>query len=30
MDHVTTQFPLAIMAGVLAMISYALMVFFFV
>jgi len=30
MDHVTTQFPLAIMAGVLAMISYALMVVFFV
>jgi len=30
MDHVTTQFPLAILAGVLAMISYALMVMFFV
>lgn len=30
MDHVTTQFPLAILAGVLAMISYALMVLFFV
>jgi len=30
MDHVTSQFPLAILAGVLAMISYALMVLFFV
>ena len=30
MDHVTSQFPLAIMAGVLAMISYGLMVLFFV
>ena len=27
MDHVTSQFPLAITAGVLAMIAYALMVF---
>lgn len=30
MDHVTTQLPIAIMAGVLAMISYAAMVVFFV
>ena len=30
MDHVTSQFPLAIMAGVLAMIAYALMVFAYV
>jgi len=30
MDHVYTQFPLAIMAGTLAIISYALMVVFFV
>lgn len=30
MDHVTTQLPLAIMAGLLAMISYAAMVIFFV
>lgn len=30
MDHVTTQLPLAIMAGLLAMISYAMMVIFFV
>lgn len=30
MDHVTTQFPLAIMAGILAMISYAAMVILFV
>lgn len=30
MDHVTSQFPLAILAGVLAMLSYALMVLFFV
>lgn len=30
MDHVTTQFPLAIAAGILAIISYALMVVFFV
>lgn len=30
MDHVTTQFPLALLAGILAVISYALMVFFFV
>ena len=30
MDHVTTQFPLAILAGLLAILSYALMVIFFV
>jgi Na+/H+ antiporter NhaC len=30
MDHVTTQLPLALMAGLLAMISYAAMVIFFV
>lgn len=30
MDHVTTQFPLAITAGTLAVISYALLVIFFV
>lgn len=30
MDHVTTQFPLAILAGTLALISYALMVLAFV
>ncbi|PKD42447.1 Na+/H+ antiporter NhaC family protein [Rhodohalobacter barkolensis] len=30
MDHVTTQLPIAIMAGVLAMISYAVMVVLFV
>lgn len=30
MDHVTTQLPLAILAGLLAAISYALMVIFFV
>lgn len=30
MDHVTTQFPLAILAGVLAMISYAALVIMFV
>jgi len=30
MDHVTSQFPLAITAGVLAMIAYALMVFAYV
>ncbi len=30
MDHVTSQFPLAIMAGILAMISYALLVIAFV
>jgi Na+/H+ antiporter NhaC len=30
MDHVTTQLPLAILAGVLAMISYAGMVVLFV
>ncbi len=30
MDHVTTQFPLAIVAGLLAILSYALMVVFFV
>jgi Na+/H+ antiporter NhaC len=30
MDHVTTQFPLAILAGILAVISYAVMVIFFV
>lgn len=30
MDHVYTQFPLAIVAGLLAMISYALLVIFFV
>lgn len=30
MDHVTTQLPLALMAGLLAMISYAVMVIFFV
>jgi Na+/H+ antiporter NhaC len=30
MDHVQTQFPLAILAGLLAVISYAGMVIFFV
>jgi len=30
MDHVTSQFPLAILAGLLAMIAYALMVLFYV
>lgn len=30
MDHVTTQFPLAILAGLLAMVSYAVMVILFV
>ncbi|MEX1062594.1 MAG: Na+/H+ antiporter NhaC family protein, partial [Balneolaceae bacterium] len=30
MDHVYTQFPLAILAGMLAMISYAVLVVFFV
>ncbi|MEX2364415.1 MAG: Na+/H+ antiporter NhaC family protein [Balneolaceae bacterium] len=30
MDHVTTQFPLALLAGVLAIISYAVMVLLFV
>ncbi|MEX0722149.1 MAG: Na+/H+ antiporter NhaC family protein [Balneolaceae bacterium] len=30
MDHVTTQFPLALLAGTLAVISYAAMVIFFV
>lgn len=30
MDHVTTQFPMAITAGTLAVICYALLVFFFV
>lgn len=30
MDHVTTQFPLAIAAGLLAILSYAIMVVFFV
>lgn len=30
MDHVTTQFPLALVAGILAVISYALMVILFV
>jgi len=30
MDHVTTQLPLAITAGILAMVSYALLVVIFV
>jgi hypothetical protein len=30
MDHVTSQFPLAIMAGLLAMIAYAALVIAFV
>jgi hypothetical protein len=30
MDHVQTQFPLAILAGLLAVIAYAGMVLFFV
>ena len=30
MDHVTTQFPLAIAAGLLAILSYAVMVILFI
>jgi Na+/H+ antiporter NhaC len=30
MDHVTTQFPLALTAGVLAMLTYAVMVLIYV